>query len=83
MKITFHSWLRTEIGKDFEEIEIPEKVITINDLAVLLGTKYQSSARLFENPDALRYVVDRRYVQPGFSISGVDLISIYPPITGG
>ncbi|WP_267210361.1 MoaD/ThiS family protein [Chelatococcus asaccharovorans] len=83
MKITFHSWLKTAIGSDHEDIVLPEGVITISDLSSFLGKRHLSAASIFALPEALRYVVDHRYVTPEHVISSADAIEIYPPVTGG
>ena len=83
MKITFHSWLKTTIGDNSVEVNLPQDIKTISGLASFLATKYEDAAAVFELPEALRYVVDRRYVTPKHELTGVDAIEIYPPITGG
>lgn len=83
MKITFHSWLKATIGSNSEEIILPDGVNTISDLSSLLASMHEDAAAVFELPEALRYVVDRRYVTPEHDLTGVDAIEIYPPITGG
>ncbi len=83
MKITFNSWLKTTLGCDEEEIELPSSVVTISDLAELLGERHKSASTIFEIPEALRYVVDRRYVTADHRIADVDAVEIYPPVTGG
>jgi len=83
MKVTFHSWLKNTIGSNSEELILPESVITISDLAAFLASEHEEAAAVFELPEALRYVVDRRYVTPEHDLTGVDAIEIYPPITGG
>ena len=83
MNITYRSWLKSVTGRENDEISLPENVETISDLAAFLGSRYESAAAVFELPEALRYVVDRRYVDPSHKIAGVEAIEIYPPVTGG
>ena len=83
MQITFHSWLKSAVGTDSEDIKIPDSVRTISDLASFLGKRHESATAVFELPEALRYVVDRRYVTPDHEINDTDSIQIYPPVTGG
>ena len=83
MKITFHSWLKATIGSGHDEIELPENIKTISDLASFLGRRHEAAAAVFELPEALRYVIDRRYVATDFEIAGSDAVEIYPPLTGG
>ncbi|MCA1299583.1 MoaD/ThiS family protein [Stappia indica] len=83
MKIRFYSWLKTRTGCEEETITLPETVTTIEGLTGLLAERHQDAAELFRMPQALRYVVDRRYVEPSHGISSADEIEIYPPVTGG
>lgn len=83
MKIHFYSWLKSKTGCDEETLALPETVTTIEELTGLLAERHKHAAELFRMPQALRYVVDRRYVEPSHAISSSDEIEIYPPVTGG
>jgi sulfur-carrier protein len=83
MKVKFNSWLKTKTGCPVDEIDPPAEVKTIADLSRFLAARYDAAASLFETPEALRYVVDRRYVDPSHELAGSQTIEIYPPVTGG
>lgn len=83
MKITFHSWLKSSVGQNEAELTLPSKVKTVADLASHLADKYESAATVFEVPEALRYVIERRYVEPDHVLGDTTAVDIYPPVTGG
>jgi len=83
MRVTFHSWLVDTVGSEEADLALPDDVKTISDLATHLAQKYKSAESVFEVPDALRYVVDQRYVEPCHVLGDQVAVDIYPPITGG
>jgi molybdopterin synthase sulfur carrier subunit len=83
MKVKFHTWLKTKTGCAEEEIDPPEHVRTIADLTAFLGERHADAAPLFAMPQALRYVIDRRYVDADHELSSSQVVEIYPPVTGG
>lgn len=83
MKLNFHSWLKSTIGHDSEEIILPNEVKTVGDLATHLAARHENAASVFEVPEALRYVIDRRYVTPDHELGDAASVDIYPPVTGG
>lgn len=83
MKITFHSWLKNTLGSDEEELTLPQGIETVADLAAYLATKHEAAASIFETAHALRYVIDRQYVEPEHELGNASAIEIYPPVTGG
>jgi len=83
MKVKFHTWLKTKTGCSEEEVDLPDHVRTIADLTALLAERHAEAAPLFAMPQALRYVIDRRYVDADHDISSSPVVEIYPPVTGG
>lgn len=83
MEVRFQSWLKTKTGCAMERLELSDDVRTISDLTALLADRHAEAAALFNAPEALRYVVDRRYVTPDHELASSAVLEIYPPVTGG
>ena len=83
MRVTYHSWLRAKVDTETDVIAEDETPGTIGDLSGMLAKRHGNVSELFVTEGALRYVVDRRYVDSSFPLKGVDEIGIYPPVTGG
>lgn len=83
MIVKYYSWLRAKTDCDSEAIELPADVATVGDLAEYLARRHEAAAVLFRHEGALRFMVDRRYVQPSHAVSSSDTVEIYPPVTGG
>ncbi|MEM5583806.1 MoaD/ThiS family protein [Roseibium sp. AS2] len=83
MKIKYRSWLKSVTGTDLDDIILPKSVETVADLANFLSSYYENASAVFELPEALRYVIDRRYVDPSHRVTDSDSVEIYPPVTGG
>lgn len=83
MRVKFNSWLRTKVGHAVEEFERPAETRTVGDLVHWLAGRHPGAAELLAAPDALRFVVDRRYVDAAHEIEDSHTVEIYPPVTGG
>lgn len=83
MVINFKSWLRTVVGCAAQEVDLPEEVSTIGDLAAWLAGQHPHASDLLSAPGELRFIIERRYVDIRHEIAGAPRVEIYPPVTGG
>ena len=83
MKVSYFSWLRTKTGTPAEEITLPEGATTIADLVRHLGERHPALAEIADAPGAMRFTVNRRYVEAGHVLSPADEVNLFPPVTGG
>ena len=82
MKIIFFAKVRELIGKEEENITLPENVVTINDMVSFLKEYNKIYYNVFENYDFL-VACDEELVDMDYKISKTKEIAIFPPVTGG
>ena len=82
MKIIFFAKIRELIGKEEENITLPEHIITVNDMVLFLKKYNEIYYNVFENYDFL-IACDEELVDMDYNISKTKEIAIFPPVTGG
>lgn len=83
MKVLYFAWVRERIGREAEEIEVPEGVATVAELAAHLAGRGDGYAHAFENPRIVRAALDRRHARPDTPLGAAREIAFFPPMTGG
>lgn len=83
MKILYFAWVRERIGHESEDVQPPETVRTVADLAGWLATRGEGYAHAFENPRVVRAAIDRVHAKPDTLLGGAREIAFFPPMTGG
>jgi sulfur-carrier protein len=73
MIIKYFSWIREHVGKSEEEINLPESVVTINEVYKIA----------FLKRDLIKIAVNKSYSSAGTKINDKDEIAFFPPVTGG
>ena len=82
MKIIFFAKIRELIGKEEENIILPENIITVNDMVSFLKQYNKTYYNVFENYDFF-IACDEELVDMDYNISKTKEIAIFPPVTGG
>jgi len=82
MKIIFFAKIRELIGKEEENIILPENIITVNDMVSFLKQYNKTYYNVFENYDFF-IACDEELVDMDYNISKTREIAIFPPVTGG
>jgi molybdopterin synthase sulfur carrier subunit len=83
VKVLYFAWVRERVGRETEEIAVPEGVTTVADLAAFLKGRGEGYARAFENPRVVRAALDRRHAKPDTPLAGAREVAFFPPMTGG
>jgi molybdopterin synthase sulfur carrier subunit len=85
LKVTvlYFASLREKIGKDLEEIELPENVSTVAALRSHLRGRGGHYENAFAEKSLLRAAVNQDMVQPSAAVKAGDEIAFFPPVTGG
>lgn len=83
MKILYFAWVRERIGHETEDVQPPETVRTVADLAGWLAARGEGYAHAFENPRVVRAAIDRVHARPDSPLAGAREIAFFPPMTGG
>lgn len=83
MKILYFAWLKHRVGKGSEEIDLPDGVATVSDLAKWLGERTPAFAEAYAAPGVIRVAVNHSYVPDDAPIGPTDEVAFFPPVTGG
>ena len=83
LKLRYFAWVREQIGKPEEAIEVPSGIETVGELMSWLASHGEEYAHAFKNLNVIRAAIDQRHVRPDASIKGAREIAFFPPMTGG
>ena len=83
MQVLYFAWVRERIGKDSEQITLPEDTATIADLGDWLCTKGDNYSHALGDRAKLRVALNQVFVSWDQEISDDDEVAFFPPVTGG
>ncbi len=83
MKLVYFAWVRERIGRQDEEIILPDTVETAGDLIGWLRRRGPEYEHALSEPRAIRIALDKRHAKPEASLAGVGEVALFPPMTGG
>ena len=83
MKILYFAWMREHTGCSTEEIQLPENVATISDLATYLRGRSAGHGTALRNLKTVRVAINRKFANLESSITDGDEVAFFPPVTGG
>ncbi len=83
MKLRYFAWVRERVGRDEEEIELPDTVTDVAGLMAWLAGRDEGYAAAFAEPDVVRAALDQTHVEHQTKLAGAREIAFFPPMTGG
>ena len=83
MRLVYFSWVRERIGKDGEDIELPEHVTTVRELLEWLKSRGEEYRSALEHQDIIRVALDMEHVHHSEKLGTPYEIALFPPMTGG
>ena len=83
VRVLYFARLRETLGKDEEELVLPEGVDTVGELAAFLRKRGETWASELGLGKAVRVAVNQDMAGPETRISGGEEIAFFPPVTGG
>ena len=83
LKILYFASIREKVGKDAEDVDIPEGISTIAGLRSHLRARGCAWAEALADGKLLRSALNQEMVQPAAAIKAGDEIAFFPPVTGG
>jgi len=83
MTLLYFAWMRQQLGKNAETIELPAGVGTVRELAVHLCERGDTFANVFSDLTRLRAAVNQEYVGWDTPLRATDEVAFFPPVTGG
>jgi sulfur-carrier protein len=79
VQLLYFAWVREAIGVDGEMLDLPDNLITLQDLAGWLSERYT----VFTDSTRLRGAIDQVMAKMEAPIAGAKEIAFFPPVTGG
>ena len=83
MKLRYFAWIRERIGKDEEDVDLPEGVQNVTQLIAWLAGRDHGYAAAFAEPQVVRAAIDQEHVDHSTTVRGAEEIAFFPPMTGG
>ncbi|MDQ0319792.1 molybdopterin synthase sulfur carrier subunit [Pararhizobium capsulatum DSM 1112] len=83
VRLVYFAWVRERIGKDEEEIVLPDSVVTAGDLLRHLKGLGEEYEMALEHENVIRVAINQEHVDHHEPIAGAREIALFPPMTGG
>ena len=83
MKVLYFARIRQLVGRGSDDIEVPDRVKTVDDLIAFLAGRDESLAAALADRRTLRAAVDQTHASLEASIVGAREVAFFPPVTGG
>lgn len=83
VRLVYFAWVRERIGKDEEELVLPQSVETAGDLLNHLKTLGEEYEMALEHENVIRVAINQEHVEHDEPIAGAREIALFPPMTGG
>jgi molybdopterin synthase sulfur carrier subunit len=83
MKLLYFAWVRERIGRQEEDVDLPDEVTTVGELVDWLKGRGPEYEMALAEPRAIRVALDRVHVGPEAPVGGAREVALFPPMTGG
>lgn len=83
VQIRYFAWVREKVGRESEDVELPENIQTVADLVGWLKQRGPQYGEAFARPQVVRVALDKVHVKPTAVLGAVREIAFFPPVTGG
>ena len=83
MQLLYFAWVRERIGVGEEQVDPPDAVRTVADLADWLRGRSAGHAQALGDLTKLRAAIDQRFVPLDTPLGNAKEVAIFPPVTGG
>jgi molybdopterin synthase sulfur carrier subunit len=83
MKLRYFAWVRERVGRDEEEIDLPDTIADVAGLMAWLAARDEGYAAAFAEPEVIRAALDQTHVDHDASLADAGEVAFFPPMTGG
>jgi molybdopterin synthase sulfur carrier subunit len=81
--LLYFAWVRQQLGRGEETIDLPADVRTVGDLAAHLRQRGGAFAEVFSDLKRLRAALNQEHVGWDAAVHAEDEVAFFPPVTGG
>lgn len=83
VRLHYFAWVREKVGVASEDVDLPSKVATVEDLVTWLKQRGPQYGEAFARPQVVRAALDKVHAKPSTALGSVREIAFFPPVTGG
>ncbi len=83
VKLVYFAWVREQIGKSGEMLDLPADVTTVSALLTYLASRGENYAEALRFPDVIRVAINQELAEHDEPLRDAQEIALFPPMTGG
>jgi molybdopterin synthase sulfur carrier subunit len=83
VKLVYFAWVREQIGKPEDMLDLPASVKTVTDLLFYLTSLGENYAQALRFADVIRVAINQEHVEHNTPLGNATEIALFPPMTGG
>ena len=83
MQLLYFGWVRIRIGKDREQMDLPDGVTTVQGLIESLRDRGSPYEEALTDISMVRVAVNQELTDLDAALANGDEVALFPPMTGG
>ena len=83
MQLLYFGWVRIKMGKDRENMDLPDGVANVRDLIEALRDRGAEYEEALNDISMIRVAVNQELTDLDAAVANDDEIALFPPMTGG
>lgn len=83
MQLVYFSWIREQVGKSEESMQLPGDVKTVSDLIDHLCCINDIYKAALGDTAVVRVAINQTHVTLDHPVTDADEVAFFPPVTGG
>ncbi len=83
MQLLYFGWVRIKMGKDRENMDLPDGVANVRDLIEALRDRGAEYEEALNDISMVRVAVNQELTDLDAAVANNDEIALFPPMTGG